>query len=248
MIPPSLDPNLAPGGLVMVTFDRNDREIVRSILRENDPALIDQLALDAAEAHGQHGGGGTLVAYDGDDGGQVWNSGHFPDTTPEGMFLTPQLHQFETLMGLTPQSKGIAYEWPWMVVGVFGTDETIKPDEGEDGSEWWHSFVYTVGVGPYDLWAPSASIEGRYAGHDLVGWVLNVFAYCLNIGYLNPGESVIVPLGVPGGEDVGTVWWIGHPDNDIRRYQAYQSRALGVIPIRWSSGLGWKEGDDDGTA
>lgn len=239
----SLPPGLAPGGLVMVTYDAANNEIVRSVLTADRLTDTDTLAIDAAEEHIRHGGGGCLVAYDGDTGEQSWSSGEMPLCDADGVYLTPQVHQFESLIGLTPQGKGLAYSWPWMAIGVFGTAETITEDD--DGGEWWHQFVYTSGLGPLELWAPCASIEGRAAGHDLVSWILNVLAYTYKIGYLMPGQSVVVPLGVPGGEDVDTVWWIGQPTNDTARYQVFQSRAMGVIPIRWSSGLGWKE-DDDG--
>lgn len=157
-----------------------------------------------------------------------------PETT-----IDPTIHDFQELI----KARG-RFSPPWQVIGVFGTAETINHDEGETGAEWWHSFAYTAGMGAIELWSPCASIEGRYAGHELVGWVLNTLGWALLRGTIRPGDTVRVDLGVPDGDDVATYWWLGESTMELDRYQVFQSPgAMGVIPIRWSSGLGWYDCD-----
>lgn len=123
---------------------------------------------------------------------------------------------------------------PWTVVGVFPTEESDGPPEA-----WWNSFVYTVGALPdVDLWCPCTSIEGRYAGPELTASLLNAFAAAARVGQLTAGDDVLVPLGVPGGGDIDCWFWIGQPQ-PARERQANLSPAPIVVPIQWTSGLGW---------
>lgn len=130
--------------------------------------------------------------------------------------------------------------WPWQVVGVFPTEENLIPTDGQP--MWWDSFCYTVGFDTvYELWVPSQSIEGRYAGPELTGTVLNLIGAGLRENVITFGDDVGINLGVPDGDDVLTTWWIG-TDLNHRTYRATNmSDASWCLPILWSSGLGWKD-------
>jgi hypothetical protein len=129
---------------------------------------------------------------------------------------------------------------PWAVLGIFPTEDSAGAPEA-----WWNSFCYTRGLTPHmDMWVPSASIEGRYAGPQLTSQVLNVIAAAVIAAVVHPGDSVAVPLGVPDGGDVETVWWLGKPEPN-RGYRAtYQSQASSILPMLWTSPLGWRSPEE----
>jgi hypothetical protein len=124
----------------------------------------------------------------------------------------------------------------WQNVGVF------PPETENNGESWWDSFLYTVGFMPdLELWAPTASIEGRQAGHNLTGFYVNRIAVGIHAGLIVPGDDVRMLIGVAGHEgedDVESVWWVGEPE-PARYRQANMSPARFVVPILWSSPLGW---------
>jgi len=127
--------------------------------------------------------------------------------------------------------------WPWMVIGVF-------PPEGTDAQDgWWNRFCYTTKAPmPAEMWAPCCSIEGRCMDFNLTGSILNRLTAGYIYGPLNDGDDVIVPLGIaedPEHDDVDSVWWIGSPDTRERR-QTFQSSKPVVIPVLWSSPLGFR--------
>lgn len=125
---------------------------------------------------------------------------------------------------------------PWRVLGIFPTEDSEGPPEA-----WWNSFCYTSGLlVTTELWVPCASIEGRLAGHELVALVLNHLAAGFRAGALDVGDEVVVPLGVPDGDDVDTIWWIGQ-EGPARYRQVNMSDADWVVPILWTSPLGWEE-------
>ena len=161
---------------------------------------------------------------------------------------TPHIHD------LIPHAERVfaanGGEWPWMVVGVFGTSEDV--DEHGDYSD----FVYSNGAvtEPYnaEYWCSSFSIEGRHAGPQIVSGVVNVIIGAINEAVLGPGDNVRVPLGIPDedGEwlrDEDAIFWIGYPVDDTdNRFQCNMSRTGipgvdRVIPIKWSSPLGWED-------
>jgi hypothetical protein len=109
---------------------------------------------------------------------------------------------------------------------------------------WWDHFVYTIGMSGPEVWTSCISIEGRGADHQMVAAILNRIAAGIQMGVILPGDTVQVPLGVanqPDADDVISLWWIGEPTHDHDRYyQTFQSRNRWVIPIRWSSPLGFE--------
>lgn len=124
---------------------------------------------------------------------------------------------------------------PWMVIGVFPTEE---------GPPWpWNWFNYTVGASPeWDLWCSCMSIEERHGGNELIATALNFIATGLLTGELFFGDDLVFPLGVPNSDDVDCVFWIGYPrnNNPQSRMQTYRTNAPSIVPVQWSSGLGWK--------
>jgi hypothetical protein len=129
-------------------------------------------------------------------------------------------------------------DWPWSVVGVFPTSEHLEED---GGAQWWNSFCYTVGLDEvFELWVPCQSVEGRYAGPELTGTVLNLLAAGMFTGVVAAGDTVRIPLGVPDGDDVDTMWWLGQNLEPRRRRATNMSGAPTCLPILWSSGLGWE--------
>lgn len=129
--------------------------------------------------------------------------------------------------------------WPWSVIGVF-------PNQDSEVGQWsW--FCYTVGL-DVELWCPVQSIEGRAAGNDLIGTILNPLALATRDHALAPGDSVLVPLGVPGPNypedpddfwDEDAVFWLGEIEPNDGRRATYQTPAPAVLPVLWSSPLGW---------
>ena len=133
--------------------------------------------------------------------------------------------------------------WPWTVIGVFPTQE--HADAGDVGP--WSWFCYTVGLDT-ELWCPCESVEGRAAGNDLIGAVLNPLALATRDHVVRSGDSVLVPLGVPGPNypsdpddrwDADAVFWIGEVEPNDGRRATYQTTAPRVLPVLWSSPLGW---------
>lgn len=125
--------------------------------------------------------------------------------------------------------------WPWQVVGVF----PVEPD----GREW---FDYTVGLGLVELHCPCFSIEGRGMGNDLCASILNVIAAAWRLGYVAYGDSVTVPLGIPGPDggwerDADAVFWIAHERVPARTKQVNMTTADWCVPLIWSSPLGWPD-------
>lgn len=126
----------------------------------------------------------------------------------------------------------------WTVVGVFtpGEERSAEPDVTH------RDFCYTVGAGPVELFCHTASIEGREAGHDLVTAILNRFVPPWRAGELAEGDSVTVPLGQPDGPDGDCVFWVGTVRERDGAYPSNMSATQYVLPIRWSSFLGWNDG------
>lgn len=127
---------------------------------------------------------------------------------------------------------------PWMVLGIFPTEDGPPHDY-----DW---FNYTVGATEndvWDLWCPAISIEGRHAGNELIGWVLNGLVTGLRLGEIWFGDDVKVPFGVPDGDDVDCVFWVGSPEvrDPDSRMACYRTSSTLIVPIRWSSALGWPE-------
>jgi len=153
-------------------------------------------------------------------------------------------HHIESL---TPYLHNILADGdiPWTVVGVFATEDDVIDGPPE---AWWKSFCYTSGLLVMtEMWAPCASIEGRMAGHELTAFVLNHLGAAFRAGALNVGDEVIVPLGVPDKEgDVDTIWWIGE-EGPARYRQVNMSDADWVVPVMWSSPLGWPEEPTEGS-
>ena len=137
---------------------------------------------------------------------------------------------------------------PWTVVGVIPTQQ----DYMKNGNAAFHSsraFCYTVSGGPSEMWCPLSSIEDRYTGADLISAIVNVLFAALGVHLIKPGDDVIVPLGIPDDHgdwerDADAVFWVGEAqlDPDHRRFQTNMAPHVEwVIPIRWSSPLGWED-------
>lgn len=228
MIPDRLPPNLAPGGLVVVAFDLDGNEVTRTIQTPDRANMLEALALDAGMEVGRRGGG-SMVAYDGDTGDLYFRG-------PVIRENEPTMHEYESLAQLF-RAEREAVGLSWTIMGIFSTESTEQP------GAWWNDFCYTVGLGPVELHVPCASIEGRFAGAQITGSILNLIACGFKAGIIAPGDSVRVPLGIPGGDDQDSIWWIGQPDLDVDRYQCNMASPIIVLPIRWSSPLGWREDD-----
>ncbi len=138
----------------------------------------------------------------------------------------------------------------WQCVGVFPTQDDVDRLGEADAKHSSMAFVYTVSDGPYEVWCPSASIEGRYAGPQLISMILNMLRPALLAGDVSPGDDVIIPLGVVIDgeiEDLDAVFWIGEVEDDADgvKYQCNMSPHTDVLPIRWSSPLGWPADSDE---
>lgn len=243
-IPERLEPGLAPGGVVCVAYDLDDNELTRSVipmgrgLTESgfNQRLLSALAVDAAEiVHAR--GGGRLAGFDGDDGSRMLLG---PTLRYENGERVPATHSLEDLIELSKIIRGATGgPWPWMVTGVFSTAEQLAEDDSAPEHPW-SNFCYTVGLGDPEVWAACASIEGRMAGHQLVGDVLNYIAAGVMLEAVQPGDSVLVPLATPEDPETArdSVWWIGQPA-EASRYKVFQSPAEQCLPVLWSSPLGW---------
>lgn len=228
-LPDSLEPNLAPGGLVFLAFDLLGREVTRSIIPLRRMSLIDALAEDAGMAVAEVGGGG-INCYDGDTGELVWKG----PMRPTGGKVTHHMNDLLPLAHNCHELNGGRY--PWNVMGIFPVADTIEP------TAWFSWFNYTVGLGPWELWMPACSIEGRAAGNELITPIINAIGAGVQVGAVQPFDTVLVPLGIPGRDDEDGVFWIGDTVVDEEnRYQCNMSPSAGVIPILWSSPLGWPD-------
>jgi len=146
---------------------------------------------------------------------------------------------------LVPHLHNVIEEYdgkiPWKAIGVFPDENSAGPPEA-----WWNSFVYTVGLTPdLDLWMPCTSIEGRYMGPQLTCEILNILGAAFRQAAIGPHDDIIVPLGVPDGADVDCVVWVGPHGEPSRYRQANFSDADWVVPIAWTSGLGWPDEDEE---
>jgi hypothetical protein len=128
----------------------------------------------------------------------------------------------------------------WMIIGVFPTKEDVERDGGVFD---WNWFCYTNGLGVVELWAPCKSIEGWSAGNELVGMFLNYIALGWSKGIINPGDDVIIPIGIPDHPDADSVWWIGQPE-PARRRGVNITDADTAVPILWSSPMGFPGPDE----
>lgn len=222
----------------MIAFDLFGDEVTRSLVTiENMDSVLFQ-ATDAGVAVAERGGG-SVSAYDGDSGKLMWAG----PTRPTDAAITidsdgPEITEAVRAC-LEPDD-----DWDWEIVGVFRPDDAPR-DEDDEPNQWWDFFCYTVGMPFASVWAPWASIEGRGASPELIGMVLNRITAGLVMGVLLPGDSMRMPLGVAGREDdddLVSVWWIGDPVIDAEnRYQTNMERDTPlVIPVRWSSPLGFE--------
>lgn len=137
--------------------------------------------------------------------------------------------------------------WPWQVIGVFASVDGVESGDSRPDS----GFLYTIGLNPlYDVWMPVASVEGRMIGFDLGGTYLNFLAFGTIDATLRPGDDVLCGVGIPGedGEwerDADLVFWLGEMEENTGRRQTFQSHAPRILPILWSSPLGWREEPDE---
>ena len=224
--PDRLDPNMAPGGLVVIAVDLLGREVTRSIVPASRVGRVDELASDAGYAVAERGGGG-LVVYDGDSGELMWRG-------PMRAVGAKVRHHMNDLLPLAHSCVEMNQGYPWRVMGIFPTADTEEPQA------WWNWFNYTVGLGPWELWMPCCSIEGRAAGNELLTPIINAIGSAVQLGVVQPFDSVVVPLGIPNEDDRDGIFWIGDTVIDEQnRYQCNMSPTVGVIPILWSSPLGW---------
>jgi hypothetical protein len=124
----------------------------------------------------------------------------------------------------------------WVVMGIFSTDDEADRDTG---------FCYTVGYGEYELHCPTASIEGRSAGPDMITMYLNLLGLALRDSVVGLGDDVAIPIGfIVDGEqvDAEAIFWISDVVDDPAgdAYECNMSPCSRVLPIRWSSPLGWR--------
>lgn len=127
-------------------------------------------------------------------------------------------------------------EYPWMQIGVFPVIE-------EDTRNW---FNYTIGLSSYEVVIPCYSIEGRGAGNDLIGEVLNLVAFGIVSGLLVPGDTLCCPFGIPDEEghwayDADAFFWLANELDDGRKHGCFQSPVNLCLPVKWSSPLGWPD-------
>jgi hypothetical protein len=176
-----------------------------------------------------------MAAFDGDTGERMFKGSKVE--VIDGI-RQPTTHHINDLQEL---ERIVRHDgpWPWMMMGIFPAEGTEQP------KAWWNWFCYTAGLSPeMELWAPCCSIEGRAAGNDLIGMVLNHIASGVVLGMVQPGDTVIVPLGVADDEDAGdvnSIWWIGDLVHGTQRHMVNMSAAQFVLPVQWSSPLGWEE-------
>lgn len=135
--------------------------------------------------------------------------------------------------------------WPWDVIGVMPTADDYM-HLGNTAYDPHHAFCYTVSEGPTEVWCPMLSVEGRFCPPELITGVINVIFTATGASQLYGGDDLIVPFEYNlNGDDTTErrdgVFWIGHPtqDADRTRFHCYRSPHNWVLPVRWSSPLGW---------
>jgi hypothetical protein len=133
-------------------------------------------------------------------------------------------------------------KWPWRLIGVMPTREDVDRVGKEVAGGYRYSFVYTVGLTPiYDVWMPLASVEGWRLDPEFAAMVMNWLAAGLTKSVISYGDDVQIPLGVPDGDDVTGVFWMGYPMFDEKNErQVNVSDADLVVSVLWSSPLGWR--------
>jgi hypothetical protein len=133
------------------------------------------------------------------------------------------------------------HAWPWNLIGVFPSVDDIASDPDAR----WAGFCYTVGLGTYEVWMPAISVEQRHVDLNFCGTLVNSIALATRDGVLVPGDDVAFPVGIADAEgnwshDADAVLWIGQIEPAGRR-QTYQSPAQSVLPVLWSSPLGFAD-------
>jgi len=139
---------------------------------------------------------------------------------------------FHIVKDLNPAAERYEGRYPWNQVGVFPTAE-------DDLLYSW--FNYTVGLGWAELWASCVSIEGRSAGNELTAIILNVLASSWRDGIIHYGDDIIVPIGMPDGTDVDSIWWIGRMREPAAKRGCNVGKPDWCVPILWTSPLGWRD-------
>ena len=134
------------------------------------------------------------------------------------------------------------HDWPWQLIGVFPSVDDVAADPYAHH----RGFLYVAHGSEPALWCSAESIEERGAPLDLIGAILNVFTLAVRDAVVRPGDNVLVPLGIPDSEgnwvrDADAVFWFGAIEPNDGRRSTWQSRSPSVLPILWSSPLGWKE-------
>jgi hypothetical protein len=131
----------------------------------------------------------------------------------------------------------------WQLIGVFPVD---PPKPGADRPP--KQFMYSVGVAPgHDWWFDALSVEYRGLALDqFFSWLANRIILAHNTGVIDFGDTVQVPLGIPDKDgqwlrDEDSFWWIGEPTGNDSRFEANMTPAPTIIPVRWSSPLGWND-------
>ena len=148
------------------------------------------------------------------------------------------MHTLEALMAVERQEP-----FPWTLVGVFPTIDQVQKDP--DG--FHRQFMYSVDApGEADLWFDGHSIEQRGLNLDkFFGFIANMMVNAYVRGVLRPGDTVQIPLGIPNADgdwdhDADSFWWIGEP-SETDRHEANLSGATHIVPVRWSSPLGFRD-------
>ena len=137
-------------------------------------------------------------------------------------------------------------QWPWMLIGVYPTFDSVDENYVPTGGSM---FMYSTTPAPGDVasfWLSVPSIENRVMDHTLAASILNNIIAAASINFVRPGDSIRIPLGIPDAEgnwdhDADAIFWIGEIELNDRSRQTYQSVAEAIVPILWSSPLGWAE-------
>ena len=133
--------------------------------------------------------------------------------------------------------------WPWQILGIFPSLDDVETGRARAESH----FMYTTGVNPlYDVWMPMASVEGRMLDFQLGAVLVNGLAFGTLDATIRPGEDVKCAVGIPNADgewdhDADIVFWIGRMEINDHRRQTFQTAAPRILPILWSSPLGWKD-------
>lgn len=233
MRPDRIEPDLAPGGVVIVLYDRHGVELSRDCVSLAKAPDTEAMAIESGKMIRDHGGG-SMSAYDGDTGDLML---HGPTITPTAVGREPLTMAMEDVAPALDLLRDSGEGIPWQVIGVFPTEE-----DGGDVHNWWDAFLYTVGLGPVELWMQLGSIEGRMIDFELGCFILNHLAYAYSMQLVYSGDSMTMALGTPDGDgghtDQTAVWWLGDGEPAFYR-QVNMSPARICIPILWSSPLGF---------